>query len=324
MTATWTPARPAAPAEAGTIAPTRTPRPLMPPTPSSRPTTVPSLHPTATPVPPTLTAPPTVPPPTDDPFVIYPTANWVDDPAWTARLAAFPFEPSTEILALSVEGRPIAARRIGTGGRVLLLVGGIHGGWEANTTGLMFALLDRFAARPGDLPPDTALIIIPAANPDGTARGATPAGRFNARGVDLNRNWGCGWSAAAVWRDRPVDPGPRAFSEPESRALAEYIQRTRPAAVLFYHSAANGIFPGECADAPGSADSQAFSAAVGAASGYPCCGGFSAYAVTGTAAAWIDGQGIPAADVELRRHDALDLEANIAGVGAALAWIAAR
>ncbi|MCS7071961.1 MAG: M14 family metallopeptidase, partial [Anaerolinea sp.] len=156
------------------------------------------------------------------------------------------------------------------------------------------------------------------------ARGARPAGRFNARGVDLNRNWGCGWSAAAVWRAYPVDPGARAFSEPESRALAEYIQRTRPAAVLLYHSAASGVFPGDCPNAAGSADSNAFGAAVGAAAGYPCCAGFSAYAVTGTAAAWIDGQGIPAADVELSRHDALDLAANIAGVQAALAWIAAR
>lgn len=322
VTATWTPAL--IPADAVMIAPTWTPRPLRQPAPSSSPTAIPSVDPTATPVPPTPTAPPVVLLPTADPFVIYPTANWVDDPAWTARLAAFSFDSETEILALSVEGRPIAARRIGTGSRSLLLIGGIHGGWEANTTGLMFALLDHFAARPGDLPPDTALIIIPTANPDGTARGATPAGRFNARGVDLNRNWGCDWSAAAVWRDRPVNPGDRAFSEPESRALAEYIQRIRPAAVLLYHSAAGGIFPGECADAVGSADSRAFGAAIGAAAGYPCCSGFSAYAVTGTAAAWIDGQGIPAADVELYRHDAFDLTAHISGVQAALLWIAGR
>lgn len=326
VTPTWTAIPPI------TVAPTHTPRPMAPPTsaptlaeivfPTATVTVAPLNDPTAAIAPPTLTAPPVALLPTADPFVIFPTADWIDDPAWTTRLATFAAEPGVEIIALSVEGRPIAARRIGTGSRALLLVGGLHGGWEANTTGLMFALIDHFAAQPGDLPPDSALIVIPAANPDGTARGATPAGRFNANGVDLNRNWGCGWSAAAVWRDFAVSAGGRAFSEPEARALAEFIQRTRPAGALLYHSAANGIFPGECADAVSSADSRAFGAAIGAAAGYPCCDGFSAYAVTGTAAAWIDGQGIPAADVELRRHDALDLAANLAGVRAALAWLA--
>jgi len=297
----------------------------MPSTPAAAPTATvfPTAAVTASSLPPIPTTDPlpVVHALTADPFVLYPTADWIDDPTWTARLAGFAAEPGVEIIALSVEGRPITARRIGTGSRALLLIGGLHGGWEANTTGLMFALLDHFTAQPGDLPADSALIIIPAANPDGTARGATPAGRFNANGVDLNRNWGCGWSAAAVWRTFPVSAGGRAFSEPEARALAEYIQRTRPAGVLLFHSAANGIFPGDCAEADLTADSHAFSAAVGAAAGYPCCAGFSAYAVTGTAAAWIDGQGIPAADVELRRHDSLELEANLAGVRAALAWL---
>lgn len=78
-------------------------------------------------------------------------------------------------------------------------------------------------------------------NPDGLVRGRTAEGRFNGNQVDLNRNWGCDWSATAYWQQRTVDPGERPFSEPETAALSVFMQSTRPVAALFYHAAANGI-----------------------------------------------------------------------------------
>ncbi|MFN8449943.1 MAG: hypothetical protein U0521_15495 [Anaerolineae bacterium] len=45
-------------------------------------------------------------------------------------------------------GRELTARRFGAGERVLLLVGGIHGGWETNTVTLMEQLIDHFTAAP--------------------------------------------------------------------------------------------------------------------------------------------------------------------------------
>src|SRR5690606_17003771 len=113
-----------------------------------------------------------------------------------------------------VDGRAIIARQFGHGPRTLMLAGGIHGGWEGNTVTLVNELIAHFEANPQDVLPGVSLLLIPAANPDGLVRGRTEAGRFNAHTVDLNRNWGCGWSAEAQWRDQRVNPGPEPFSEP--------------------------------------------------------------------------------------------------------------
>ena len=218
-----------------------------------------------------------------------------------------------------MEGRALTVQRIGTGSRRLLLVGGIHGGYEANTVRLMQQLIDHFTAQPDDLPPDTALLIVPVANPDGLALGENLGGRLNADGVDLNRNWDCNWSHDAFWRNQRVNPGAQAMSEPETQALAALIQAERPAVVLFYHSAAGAIYAGDCDGQHGSA---AMAALLGSATGYSYGSGFSAYPVTGTASDWVDGLGIPSADVELSTHGDSEFNRNLRGILALLAWIA--
>ena len=70
---------------------------------------------------------------------------------------------------------------------------------------------------------DADLWLVPSLNPDGVARGT----RQNAHGVDLNRNF------AAMWQPtgRPGSTyyaGPRAFSEPETRAARDLIRRIHP------------------------------------------------------------------------------------------------
>ena len=232
------------------------------------------------------------------------------------------FVPSQAItIGYSVEGRAIIARRFGEGSRVLLLVGGMHGGWEANTVALMNELIAHFETRPEDVLPGMAVVLIPAINPDGLLRGRIPEGRFNANGVDLNRNWSCGWSAEAVWRNQRVNPGVTAFSEPETLALAEYIRGLQPAGVLFYHSAANGVYAGDCDSEIIPADSQAMSAILGEAAGYDYGQPFTAYPVTGTAASWVDGQGIPSADVELQTSTDAEFERNLRGIMAVQRWL---
>jgi hypothetical protein len=223
-----------------------------------------------------------------------------------------------EIIGYSFNGLPISAHTFGTGERALLLVGGMHGGYEANTVVLVRALMAHFERTPSDIRPGVRLIVIPAANPDGLALGTGFDARFNGGGVDLNRNWGCGWSRDAVWRDQPVDPGGQALSEPETRAMAAYIQRVRPAAVLFYHSAAGGVFEGDC---QGARTSRIMAAVYGEASGYAYGQPFSAYPVTGTAAAWVDGIGIPSADVELFTRDDPEFDRNLRAVNALQDWL---
>jgi len=230
------------------------------------------------------------------------------------------------LIGYSALGEPIHAHHIGQGDRVLLLVGGVHGGYEINTVALIDALIAHFSANPAELPPSTSLALIRALNPDGLAYPGQARGRFNANGVDLNRNWGCGWQAQAFWRGQRVSAGATPLSEPETRALADYILRSRPAAVLFFHSAAGGVFAGDCQTGRFGRESlsPALAAVVGAAAGYAFGAPFSAYPVTGTAPAWVDGLGIPAADVELLTRDDPELERNLAAVRAALAWLAAR
>ena len=233
-------------------------------------------------------------------------------------------EPGDEVIGLSAGNHALVARRFGTGPRILVLVGGIHGGYEQNTVVLAERLADHLAATPGDIPPGWSVVIVPAANPDGLLRGAGPEGRFNSHGVDLNRNWGCDWSNEAVWRATPVSPGSAPFSEPETRALADFLLRLQPEAVLFYHSKAGGIFAGECSESPDRADSQAMAAVYGEASGYSYGADFSAYPVTGTAASWADGQGFLSADVELETSNLAEMDANLPAVLALLAWMDAR
>ncbi len=227
--------------------------------------------------------------------------------------------PSSFVVGYSAGARPIVAQTFGTGGQVLMLVGGIHGGWEANTVNLIQELVGYFAIRPEEILPEITLLFIASANPDGLLQGHEISGRFNDNSVDLNRNWGCEWSSEAEWREGPVNPGERAFSEPESQALAALIQQVRPATVLFYHSAADGIFEGNCDN---TTHSLAMAAVLGDATGYSYGQPFSAYTVTGTASNWVDGQGIPSADVELTRWQETEFTRNLRGVMALQCWLA--
>jgi hypothetical protein len=221
-------------------------------------------------------------------------------------------------LGQSTEGRDILGWRFGDGERQVLVVGGIHAGFEANTVLLVNELIDHFSGSPGDVLPGISLILIPVLNPDGLARGREIAGRFNGNLVDLNRNWGCEWSAEAVSYQGEVDPGERPFSEPETQALSQFIEIERPAAVLFYHSAAFGIFAGDC---EGSGVSAVLAEVLGKATGYPYGEPFSAYRVTGTAPSWVDSLGIPAVDVELSNARETEFTRNLAGLRAVQCWL---
>ena len=293
------------PAPALPLRPTQTPRPVRPAN-----TGTPRPTPTRWPLSLLLTPGEGPPPATLDPALI--GRIQARDGSGGAVGAGY------TLVGRSVQGRPLVARSFGSGERLLMLVGGMHGGWEANTVALVDELIAHFDAFPDDVLPGMRLVLVPAANPDGLLRGRTPEGRFNTNGVDLNRNWGCDWSAEAVWRDQPVDAGPYPLSEPETMALAETIRLLRPSAVVFYHSAAAAIYAGNCA---GGRVSDALAAALAEATGYSHGAAFSAYAVSGTAANWADGLGIPALDVELETWTSSEFERNLRGVMALQRWL---
>lgn len=242
-------------------------------------------------------------------------------PTETAELTLFPtivlptLTPYPDDVVFSVgqswEERDIWAWQFGDGPVTLVLIGGIHGGYESNTVVLVEQLVDYFRRNPEYVLPGIRLVLIPTSNPDGLLRGDTLEGRFNARGVDLNRNWGCEWSEEAYLRDQPVDPGPRPFSEPETFALRAYFISQAPDAVIFYHSALGGIFMGAC----GEHEEAAWMGELLAEStGYPYDGSFTYYEVTGDATNWLAERGVPAAVIELATHDDPEFSRNLAGV----------
>ena len=129
------------------------------------------------------------------------------------------------LLGRSVEGRAIRAVRVGdrSSPRRALVVGAIHGN-EAAGVRVTRELRRRWAGLEG-----VDLWLVDSANPDGVARGV----RQNARGVDLNRNFPRRWRRSS--RGSPYYSGARALSERESRVLASWIERIRPAVTIWYH-----------------------------------------------------------------------------------------
>jgi len=230
--------------------------------------------------------------------------------------------PSTFIFGQSAQGRDLIAYRFGSGHHRIMLVGGIHAGFESNTISLMERLRIEWQNRSNEILPDVSFIIIPRLNPDGEARGRILEGRFNGNGVDLNRNWGCGWEDSAEYANGPVDPGFAPFDQPETAALAALIQETQPDAVLFYHAAANGVFAGTCGDNPDLSTDLA--QVYGTASNYPYQSEFSEYRVTGTAPGWVNSIGIPSVDVELASDEVVEFDRNLSALQAVQRWIASQ
>ena len=139
-----------------------------------------------------------------------------------AAVLARDVTPVRDVLGHSVRGRAIVATRIGDAAAPVrvLVVGDVHGNepaGEAIVARLRRARLDGVV-----------LYLVRTGNPDGRVSGT----RQNARGVDLNRNF--------PWRWRPgargtYYPGPKAGSEPETRALMGLVRGVRPQLAIYYH-----------------------------------------------------------------------------------------
>jgi len=134
-----------------------------------------------------------------------------------------------ESIGTSLEGRPLDCYRFGSGAKVVFLSASIHGSEGAGTP-LAHQLMDWLEGNPSAIAGVT-VWVMPVTNPDGLAAGR----RFNARGVDLNRNF------PASNREEEQRFGPTPLSEPESAALFEFIGRIQPAAILAIHQPLNCV-----------------------------------------------------------------------------------
>lgn len=124
----------------------------------------------------------------------------------------------------SVTGVPLVVDVHGDpAGRRLLVVGCIHGNESA---GIGIARTVEVMPAPAGVQ----MWVVENLNPDGVSRHT----RQNADRVDLNRNFPFAW-APLGWPGDQQYAGPRPLSEPESRAVADLINRIRPDVTIWFH-----------------------------------------------------------------------------------------
>ena len=133
------------------------------------------------------------------------------------------------IVGTSVQRRPIMCIELGTGSDVIFIMATIHGN-EAAGTPLVRRLSWYLRERP-ELLSGRKVVLMAVANPDGMVNGT----RYNARGVDLNRNF------EAANRINTKETGLLPLSEPEAVIIKQLIEKYRPDRIVSIHQPLNCI-----------------------------------------------------------------------------------
>lgn len=222
------------------------------------------------------------------------------------------------IIGQSADGNDITAYHFGSGATEVLFVGGIHNGFAPNTVAVVETLQTNLADGTIAVPENMTVTVIPNLNPDATASPNALAGRLNSNGVDLNRNFDCEWQPEGVWRDTPVSGGVSVFSEPEAKAVRDYVAAHTPAAAVVYYAADGGVYASNCG---GTLDTEiaALTSTYATASGYTANDEFDAYAISGDMTNWLAKSGIPAIGVLLSDYTNSEWDKNKAGIEAVIA-----
>lgn len=180
------------------------------------------------------TGTPPPPPSSKTPDPVTPQASKTGLPPQTVRA---PVEPQVTLARQSIEyiqlgnsagGRSIRGVHVGNSqASAVVIVGSIEGD-QANTRYPIEDMINEYDRNLNSLPEGGELYLFPTLNPDGNAN----TSRYNAHGVDLNRNWG-----TYNWRSDPAVPGhsnglPGAggqypFSEPETIVLRDWLLNLR-------------------------------------------------------------------------------------------------
>jgi carboxypeptidase T len=178
---------------------------------------------------------------------------------------SFPTLAAMESIGTSLEGRSIWALKISKNvsqhspEKPVVLYNGMHHARELMSTEVPLDTIDTLLTGYGQDPEITHWVdaneiwVVPMLNVDGNhhvweddtfwrknARGCPASGRCRAgTGVDINRNYAYGWGSCHGSSTSPrADDyrGPSAASEPETRAMAELVERIRPVFDISYHS----------------------------------------------------------------------------------------
>ena len=167
--------------------------------------------------------------------------------------------PATSLSAItignSIKGNKIPAYKLGSGKKNILIVAGIHGN-ETGTVKLALNLLGWLESG-GARYKELTFLIIPCLNPDGYTeallhpdylRGGT-IGRFNANGVDINRNFPtptfqsrAHWARGKNYEEHvEVYSGEKPNSEPETQALLNLIKKEKVEFIIAFHNAGSDV-----------------------------------------------------------------------------------
>ncbi len=149
---------------------------------------------------------------------------------------------------VSALGRGLTCIRIGSpdAGTRFLLVFCVHGFEDrfardgALLTETAYSLIAAFQADPAALPENTAVYIVPCANPDGLKEGVsnTGFGRCNAEGLDINRDFPVGWVRRASGASRTGDAP---YAAAEARALRDLTLSVAPDYAADVHGYVNAV-----------------------------------------------------------------------------------
>ncbi|HET9910408.1 MAG TPA: M14 family metallopeptidase [Anaerolineales bacterium] len=221
-------------------------------------------------------------------------------------------EQKRETIGYSVEGSPLEVYTFGSGENERMIVAGIHGGDEWNTITLANQLIRHLNQNLHEIPEDVTLYILPNLNPDGEARAHNKYGRLNYNGVDLNRNfpvnWLADWERGGCWNYLPTSSGTSPGSEAETQALMKFISGHDIQALVSYHSAALGIFPGGF---PWDENATRLAESLAEVSSYRFPPLDTGCTYSGTLADYAVSMDIAAVDLELTNHFDTDFDQNL-------------
>jgi protein MpaA len=128
----------------------------------------------------------------------------------------------------TVKKRGILAWRLGqpSAKRKVVIFAAMHGD-ETGPSRILYDLRDGAPIKGADI------WVVPQYNRDGVVRHT----RQNAHGVDLNRNFPHHWKHLTG----ATNSGPRAASEPETRAIMAFLRSVRPNFVVSFHQPLHGV-----------------------------------------------------------------------------------
>lgn len=213
-------------------------------------------------------------------------------------------------IGTSVQGRKIYANYYGTGSKKIIFYAAIHG-TEANTSSTLRKWMKELELNYYKIPADKTVIVITALNPDGVAN----KNRFNANGVDINRNFQTlDWVSGTYFKSTyyPTGGGAYPFSEPETVAIRNFITSQGAYLTIAYHSAAGYVIPSALTK------SKEYGTIYSQLSGYryiaPGSEGSFSYDITGSFDDWGEQNGFNTLTIELSSAYVDEFERNLSAM----------